>query len=571
MARFGFGTPRAVDSAVFALLRAVAALVGMTFVLIALSYSGYLSYTNIDAPRVESIAEDVEVDETGRELRFARSRLTRDGRLWRMHLEGPPHEMGAAHGRLAARLMQELDGQIKNRIEARYGSSIEQWTAAMLLRWDYRGADRYLDSTAREELAALAAAVPELESGRATSYHRLFLYQCFHALSQRLDDVVLEGSMFAATPRRTHESGDAGNMIIGRTLSFDLGYDFEADRIVFIQRPDGRYPFASVGWPGLVGVVTGINARGIFVALNPARTDDPLEEGSPLPIVLRRVLEEADTLERAIEMLRAAKLRTSGIVLVADGVQRKAAVVELAARGGEDRRAVRGEDDAIVWSTDHMLEESFESDVQNDWVRRYTSSDYRYQRLEQLLTHGGSVTPQRAAEILRDRHGLDDSPLGLGNRNALDHLSTTHSVVVDATAMVLWVAEGPSNIGRYRAFDLASLLGRNDDHPTPLEDIPADPLLYSEAYRDYQEARESIDHARSLLVQGAPKRALWSAKVALALAPDIAPLHRLLGDIERELGHRSKAVEHYRRYLELVPGRRREQVRVEGIIAELDR
>ena len=570
MARFGIGGgPRAADSAVFALLRAVAALAGTSFVLVALLYSGYLSYTDVDAPEVAVEPASFSVDATGRELGYGRSRLSREGRLWLLRLEGTPADIGDAHGRLTSRLLRELDERVRALVETRYGSWIEGWTAAMLLRWDYRGADRWLDDDARTELAALAAAVPETASERTSAYHRLFLYQCVHGLAQRLDDVVLEGSMFAATNRRGPGS-EPGNLVIGRTLSFDLGREFEADRIVTVYRPDGRYPFASVGWAGLTGVVTGINARGIFVALDSARTDDPLEEGAPLPLVLRRVLEEADTLEHAVEIIREADLRTSGIVLVGDGVQRRAAVLEVASRKREDRRAVRGEDEPVVWATDHMVREAFEGDLQNDWVRRYTSSGYRHDRLEELLGETDTVDPARAAAILRDRRGLDGAPLGLGNRNALENLATTHAVVVDATAMVMWVAEGPSVLGKLQAFDLGQLLGRDDGPPAPLEDLPPDPLLYSEEYRDYQEALESIDYARELLGKGFAERALWSAEVALALAPDVGELHRLLGDIERELGHTEQALVHYRRYLELVPGRRRDQVRVEGIIAELE-
>ncbi len=569
MARFALGGARSTgDRAVLALLRALAALVGTTFVLIALLYSAYLNYTDLDAPDVVVPEQTFAVDETGRRLTYGRSRLERDGRLWMLHLEGSPAEIGDAHGRLTGRLFRELDQHVRTLLERRYSAWAEAWTAAMLMRWDWRGADRYLSEEARTELATFAAAIPEGKSENESSYHRLFLYQCLHGLATRLDDVVLEGTMFAAVPRRKGD-GEVGNLVIGRIFVADLGRDFEADRIVAIYRPDGRYPFVSIGWAGMVGVVTGVNARGIFVALDAARTDDPLEEGAPLPLVLRRVLEEADTLERAVEILREAKIRSSGIVLVGDGVQRKAVVVELASRNDE-RSGVRGENENVVWATNHMIREQFEADLQNDWVRRYTSSGYRYERLGQLLRASSVIDPQRAVEILRDRRGLDDAPLGLGNRNALESLATTHSVVVDATAMVMWIAEGPSTLGRYRAIDLAYLLGRGEGRPAPLHDLPPDPLLYSEQYRDYTEAIESIDHARALLSAGHPERALWSAKIALALAPDVGDLHRLLGDIERELGHTEQALVHYRRYLELVPGRRREQVRVEGIIAELE-
>lgn len=568
MARFP-STPRASDRPVFALLRAAVVLTGIGFILIALSYSGYLSYTELEAPQVEAPSYEFSVDPTGRRLRYGRSWMDRDGQLWRMHLEGSPVEIGDARGRLSERLYRELDDRIRDLVDRRYGAWLEQWTAAMVLRWDYRGADRFLDEEHRTELAAMAQALPPAEGDRIGSYQRLFLYQSVYDLGQRLDDVMLEGSMFAAAPKRT-SAGEPGNLIIGRTLSFDLGRDFEAERIVTFYYPDGRYPFVSVGWPGLMGVVTGINARGIFVALDPARTDDPPEEGAPLPLVLRTVLEQADTLERAVEMVQQAELRSSGVVLIADGMHRKAVVLEVAPRDRENRRVVRGETEAIVWATDHMVDEAFEGDLHNDWVRRYTSSGYRYQRLEELLTRGAPIDPARAVAILRDRRGVGEKDLGLGNRNALENLSTSQSVVIDATAMVMWVAEGPSALGRYQAIDLGRSLRRSEGPPAPLDDLPADPLLYSEEYRDYQEAIEAIEHARIMLGRGLPERARWSAQVALALAPDLGELHRLLGDIERELGNAEQARTHYERYLELVPGRRRDQVRVEGILAELE-
>ncbi|MEM6995776.1 MAG: C45 family autoproteolytic acyltransferase/hydrolase, partial [Myxococcota bacterium] len=301
MARFAFG-PRGQDRALFALLRGVAVLSGLTIAAVALGYSAYLSFTDLDPPDIEVSPGAFEVDPTGRRLSYGRSWLDRDGKLWRLYLEGDPVSMGDARGRLTARLFSELDVQLRSAVDRRYGAWLEGWTAAMLLRWDYRGADGFIDEAHRKELAAMALALPEADGDRLEAYHRLFLYQCVHGLGQRLDDVLLEGSMFAVAPRRS-STGEPGNLVIGRTLSVDLDRGTEPDRIVSFHRPDGRYPFVSVGWAGLVGVVTGINARGIFVALNAARTDDPLEEGSPLPLVLRDVLERADTLDQAVQML----------------------------------------------------------------------------------------------------------------------------------------------------------------------------------------------------------------------------------------------------------------------------
>jgi tetratricopeptide (TPR) repeat protein len=174
-----------------------------------------------------------------------------------------------------------------------------------------------------------------------------------------------------------------------------------------------------------------------------------------------------------------------------------------------------------------------------------------------------------AVGVLRDRKGPGGDVLGLANKAALENLRTTHAVVVDLSAMVLWVSEGPSGIGRFQAFDLRRELGRSDRPPAPLDDYPPDPLLYSEIFYDYETARQEVLHATRLLQAGEREQALTSARIALALAPDLGDLHRLLGDIERDLGHLDLAVSHYRRYLELVPGKERDQEVVRGLIQEL--
>ena len=64
-----------------------------------------------------------------------------------------------------------------------------------------------------------------------------------------------------------------------------------------------------------------------------------------------------------------------------------------------------------------------------------------------------SLAPRMPSPRSEIGGGRDNAELGLGNRYALENLESTISVVVDATAMVLWVAEGPSTLGRFRAFE----------------------------------------------------------------------------------------------------------------------
>ncbi|MEZ4385679.1 MAG: C45 family peptidase [Nannocystaceae bacterium] len=554
---------------ILALLQALVVLSVVMAIVLVILYSGYLKFTDLSPKRAEAPTAELEVDRTGRRIAYGESWLARQGGLWVLHLVGSPAALGDAHGQLVARLFHRLDADLRELVALRYPTWMDAWSALLGVRWDFRQADEALPEAAAVELAALAESLPEAAGERLSAYHRLFLYQCFQELGARLEDVLLEGVAFAAIPRSKTATDASGNLIIGRSFSADLGRSVDPDRVVAFYYPDGKYPFASVGWPGLVGVVTGINARGIFVALNPARTDDPPEDGMPLAIALRQVLEEADTLEQALEILKEAPLRSSGAVLIGDGIQRKAVVAELSPRTKEERRQVRGDATSLVWVTNHLLHEPFDRDAQNDRIRRYTASGYRFDRLEERLGQLTPLDPEKAVAVLRDRLGKGGEELGLGNPNALEDLGLTHAVVVDATAMVMWVAEGPSALGRFRAFDLRYLLMRQGTRPAPLDDIAADRLLHSEEFSDFQQALDAVDHAQSLLAADLPEKALASAKLALALAPDVGELHRLLGDIERELDHPAEARKHYERYLELVPGKLRDQERVRGLLEEL--
>jgi hypothetical protein len=125
-------------------------------------------------------------------------------------------------------------------------------------------------------------------------------------------------------------------------------------------------------------------------------------------------------------------------------------------------------------------------DPKNARVRAETSTVARNQRGRQLLAR--LERPASAADavaLLRDRRGVNDTPLALGDRRAIDALIATHGVVMDTTALTLWVSESPHLLGRFVAFDLQRLLAPGYDPArelAPLRTIPADPLLTSGEY-----------------------------------------------------------------------------------------
>jgi isopenicillin-N N-acyltransferase-like protein len=141
------------------------------------------------------------------------------------------------------------------------------------------------------------------------------------------------------------ERSQTGQPLFGRNMDhLGLGY-LPAYTLVTVYRPKGKHAFASVGWPGVVGVISGINDAGLTVAALET-TGAPKDEGPPfdsrgVPYALcyRRVVEECTTVEEAEKLLRSMKRTTTNNLAVCD--KKSSAVFEftptrLVARRGEN-------------------------------------------------------------------------------------------------------------------------------------------------------------------------------------------------------------------------------------------
>jgi len=218
--------------------------------------------------------------------------------------------------------------------------------------------------------------------------------------------------------------------------------------------------------------------------------------------------------------------------------------------------------------TDILVGEPFHEDPVNDLARRTRASQGRERRAAALVR---AKPPQNAGEvaaILRDQRGVGGIALPPGHRGAIDDLGAVHTVVIDASAMVLWVSEGPSAGARFRAFDLRFELRGEGQRAAPPPDIPP-----ADDYDDSQtlairDARDELRKARRAWADGSRGRAAEHIERALAYAPTLPPAHRLAGDLARSRGKHDRAAEHYRRYLELGPDDLGAEQEIRAILAE---
>jgi hypothetical protein len=164
-----------------------------------------------------------------------------------------------------------------------------------------------------------------------------------------------------------------------------------------IRCVDGEnWRFSSAGFPGAVGVVTGLSSRGFAVILNAVTTMDPVcKTGYPVLLHLRRVVEDADDFADALAMLSKQRLTTPGLFTLVGTKNEERVVVERAPK----RHALRwGQPGEPLLTTNHcrLLDQPVGRDA---WDLERTSCG-RYDRLWHLATRRPASGPPTDEELL---------------------------------------------------------------------------------------------------------------------------------------------------------------------------
>jgi hypothetical protein len=516
-------------------------------------------------PGIQVIDGQVLLSETEMEKRgggIYGSSLALKEKLWEMHLSGGPIELGMAQSLLGSFLMREQEAFFVDQMDRLIPSRWIQRLLKMYVRWHFRGLEDQVPGHFKEELRAMALTYPDPYLHLEETYQRFLYLHAFHDITQAFEDSPLIAcSSFGAWGSYTAD----GHLILGRNFDFEEGRIFDLRKAVMFFRPSGGIPFVSIAWAGMAGVVTGLNAEGIFISVNAARSREMRNVGIPVVFLIRRVLQEATTIDKAVSILKEAPMMVADIFLLGDGKARKAVVVEKTPYGIEVR-----EGEGFVIATNHFLGGSLKGDRENIRITERTSTIHRYLRLKELLNEEGKkLDPTGALKLLRDRRGLNDTPLAPGNRSAVNSLIATHSVVVDATAGLIWVSESPHLLGFFRCFDLKGFLRSPDQSARrPSKDLQADPFLTSGEYERYILFRDYLGTGKELAKKGLQGAALDYLKRALSIYPDHPEANLLAGRILFRQGRGNGAKNYLSRYLNAFPADPSEAQSIRKLLAE---
>ena len=423
---------------------------------------------------------------------------------WELFVDGNPLELGLKTGSLTQELFNRQEEIFVKKIDELVPSEGWQNFLRKFLAWFNRKMYLNIDEQYKAEIYGISQYASEDLNHIAEAYPRVMYFHGAHDIGHALQDLALVGcSSFAAWGEQTED----GQLIIGRNFDFYVGEEFSKNKIIAFVKPDKGHNFMSVTWGGFIGVLSGMNDQGLTVTINAGKSDFPLVAKTPISLVTREILQYASNIDEAIAIAKKREVFVSESIFIGSAKDKKAALIEVSPNNFGVYEVLNSANHLIC--SNHFQSAAYADDKKNQKHILESHSQYRFERMEELLEEKPKVNPKIAVEILRDKKGLDEKDIGYGNEKALNQLLAHHGIVFKPEELLVWVSSNPYQLGEFVAYDLKGIFSEGEKSAgTSMSksslNIEKDPFLHSEAYLDYERYRELKDMINSAISKETP-------------------------------------------------------------------
>jgi len=403
--------------------------------------------------------------------------------LYELYVEGAPFERGAVNGKLTQELLARQEDYFNEQINKMIPSKFYLHFLKYFVGWFNRNLSKNVTEEYKEEIYGISASASDKYQYIGSNYQRILNYHAAHDIGHALQNLALVGCTSFGTWGANSEDS---TMIIGRNFDFYVGDKFAQNKIVAFVNPLKGYKFMSVTWAGFIGVVSGMNEKGLTVTINAAKSEIPSGSATPVSLVAREILQYAQNIDEALAIAKKRKMFVSESFLIGSAEDNKAVVIE---KTPDSLDVYDPHQDQIICSN-HFQGKELGNMASNIAQMKESASEYRYQRLSELLRANGKNTVQKTIAILRDTRGLHNTDIGLGNEKALNQLIAHHSIVFEPKKLLVWVSTSPWQLGKYVGYDLKkvfSLRGmkQNREICDSSLTVAADSFLLTRRYQDF--------------------------------------------------------------------------------------
>ena len=409
--------------------------------------------------------------------------------LYEMYVEGQPFENGVVNGKLSAELVQKQEDYFSAQIDKIIPSNFYKHFLKYFIGWFNRNMSDNVTDEYKKEIYGVSFSASEGYKYIGTKYHRIFNYHSAHDIGHALQNMMLVGcTSFGTWGSASQDS----TMIIGRNFDFYVGDDFAKNKIILFNNPAKGFKFMSVTWGGFIGVVSGMNEKGLTVTINAAKSDIPSGSATPVSLVAREIIQYASNISEAIAIATKRKMFVSESFLVGSAADNKAVVIEKT----PDSLSIYDPNQNSILCANHFQSKGLVNSDANKEQMKESASVYRYDRLNQLLQQNGKNNVPKTIGILIDYRGINNTDIGLGNEKALNQFIAHHSIVFEPQKLLVWVSTSPWQMGQYVCYDLKkvfALKGMKENREIYEADlaVPADSFINTNQFRSFLNFRHN--------------------------------------------------------------------------------
>ncbi|WP_394336466.1 C45 family autoproteolytic acyltransferase/hydolase [Aureibaculum luteum] len=475
--------------------------------------------------------------------------------LWELYIKGDPLERGLANGSLTRELLQKQESIFFSKIEEMVPSKFKQMLLRKFLAWYNRKLYLNIVDEYKTEIYGVSRYSGDAYDYVADDYMRSLYLHGAHDIGHALKDLALVGcSSFAVWDDKSVDGG----LLIGRNFDFYAGDEFAKQKIIAFVAPDTGYKYMSVTWGGMIGVVSGMNDQGLTVTINAGKSDIPLVAKTPISLLTREILQYASTIEEAIAIAKKRKVFVSEAILVGSAKDHNAVTIEVSPNNFGVYEVANT---SQLLCSNHFQSDAYANDENNIKQKAESHSQYRYDRMEELLTENEKIDPKKAVSILRNTKGLHDKDIGYGNEKALNQLLAHHGIVFQPDQLKVWISTNPYQLGEFVSYDLNNVFEKFDPPNVRSDkqnfketisdeqlDIPADDFIKTKAYKNYERYRQLRHELMAVIdTKGKAKSTLLTAlKTA---NPEYWEAYELVGRYYYDKGYDAAALIEFKKAL----------------------
>lgn len=445
---------------------------------------------SLEIPKVQKINDST--------FSFNQNYLTKNKQqLWELYIKGNPLQLGYNNGALTQNLMQHQEEIFFSKVEGFVPSKFKQNLLRGFLKWYNRKMYLNVRNDFQAELYGLSQYSSDKYDFIAPKFRRAMYLHGAHDIGHAMQDLMVVGCTSLAV---WNENTEDGNLLIGRNFDFSVGEDFSKNKLIEFVEPENGIPYMSVSWPGMIGVVSGMNKEGITVTINAGKSKIPLTAKTPISIVTREILQYAKNIDEAIAIAKKRKVFVSESIMVGSANDKKAVIIEVSPKNFGVYDAANS---SRVFCTNHFQSEAYKNDNKNQKHIVESHSEYRYEKLQELLQENPKLNPEKMASILREKSGLKDKSIGYGNEKAINQLLAHHAVIFSPEKRLVWVSSNPYQLGEFVCYDLNVIFSdkklKDGDFAKTELNIAKDPFIESKEFEDYEEFKFANGEVQSAI------------------------------------------------------------------------